>query len=247
MAMAVATATVAPVTPSRVVVIDDDRRQATALARQLRSAGYRVNQFRALQFLAQLDAGSVKPPDLIVAEIVSRDLEGLSLVVELRKRLETPILIYTATRRLDDAPSALTLGADSIVRKPVDPAELAERIQALLRRAGPKDRGCRPAEGRQVRVGNLTLDPGRGRATLGEAPLHLTPIEFRLLFALASSPGQVVLHDDLARRVWGYPDAHTAPSISIHIQHLRAKFRRQLVSAPRIATVRRIGYTLIPI
>jgi DNA-binding response OmpR family regulator len=76
--------------------------------------------------------------------------------------------------------------------------------------------------------------------------IQLTPTECRVLLALARSPSQVLLHDQLAQRVWSYPNASTAPSLSIHIRSLRSKLRGQAAEAPRIATVKGVGYSLIP-
>jgi len=180
-------------------------------------------------------------------ELVFAEVDGMALIGGLRARVDAPILVHTASQRAGDAAAALVLGADGFVRKPCDPEEIAERASTLLRRSASAAGKAGPRAGSQaISVGSLTLDAARGRATVDGIAIHLTPTEFRVLLALACSPSQVVLHDQLAQRVWSYPNASTAPSLSIHIRSLRSKLRGQAAEAPRIATVKGVGYSLIP-
>jgi DNA-binding response OmpR family regulator len=223
------------------VVVDEDVAAAAALARGLDARGYRVTLCAARDLLQQV---ATRAPDAVVMEIAYRDLDGLALILELRARLGAPILVCSSTRRVDDAPVALAFGADGFVRKPCDPAELAERISVLVRRgAGPSS--SRLYQRSRLHVGSLVLNPRSGQASVAGTPVQLTPTEFRLLVALASTPGQVVRHDRLARSVWDYPDAHTTLRLSTHVQSVRAKLLRHDPGAPRITAVRKVGYALL--
>jgi DNA-binding response OmpR family regulator len=234
-----------PVTHA-LVLVDDDNQFAEIFAQYVTAQGHSLKYVSARQMLADMDAGSPAPADLIITEVVFTELDGLWLLVQLRERLGRPILVHSGSRRTDDAAVALRLGADAFVRKPCEPAELLERVKAVLRRTSSRTRETSSrADSRPVIVGNLRLEPARGRASVDGASIHLTKTEFGLLLALATSHGQIVRHDELAQRVWRYPNARTAPSISVHIQNLRAKLRRTSPMAPNIASVRAVGYRLI--
>lgn len=229
------------------MLIDADGQFATTFAQYVTSRGYSLRHASARQILADMNAGLLNPPDLIITEVDFKEVDGLWLVGHLRERLGRPILVHSASRRADDAPVALRLGADAFVRKPCDPAELLERVNAVLRRTrSTTNEASSRALIRPVIIGNLRLEPARARAWVDNTSLHLTKTEFEMLVVLATSAGQIVRHDELAQRVWSYPNARTAPSMSGHIQNLRAKLRRTSPTAPTIASVRALGYRLIP-
>src|SRR5262249_42187936 len=142
-----------------VLLIDEDRHLSASLARYLTAKGFRVTASDPRQVLPELDTGRTRAPDLIVTDLVFSDLDGMSLIAGLRARLDTPILIHTASQRIGDAAASLVLGADSFVRKPCDPEEVAERASALVRRGTAASKQSGPhTESRAIRVGSLTLD-----------------------------------------------------------------------------------------
>jgi two-component system, OmpR family, response regulator ChvI len=196
-----------PRTTHTLLLVDDDRGFAERFAQYVTASGYRLKYASATQALAELDAGSLIQPDLIITELAFMEVDGLWLVGQFLERLDRPILALSATRRTDDAPVALRLGVDAFVRKPCEPAELLERVNAVLRRTSSTTKEVRSrSDTRRVMVGNLRLEPARGRVTVDGAEIHLTKTEFGILLALATSGGQIVRHDDLAQRVWRYPE-----------------------------------------
>ena len=229
-----------------VLLIDDDRHLTNDLTRYFNTCGYAASSVHPRAALTGVRDGSLAAPLAIVMDLVFRDVDGLLLVDRLRHRFNCSILIQTATRRTRDAEVALYLGADSFVRKPCEPEEVFERVRALIRRRSSASAGETRSTAQPVTIGPLTLDAHRGRAMLGSAPLRLTPTEFRLLLSMASTPGEIVSHDGLARRVWNYPSASAAPSISVHVQNLRAKLAKHGSGAPAINAVRGLGYILVP-
>jgi len=190
-------------------------------------------------------------PDLIVLDLILPDSDGLVLCADLRAGTSAPILICSATVRRRDAALALRLGADAFVAKPFDTDEFRARVEALLRRRpAPKEPPARergePAErGDALRVGELQLDRGRRRVSLGGTTVAVTPVELRLLAALMSHPGDVLTRPDLVREVWGDLPVASDRTIDVHIRRLREKLAYGPVPAPPIVPVRGFGYRMI--
>jgi DNA-binding response OmpR family regulator len=227
-----------------ILLAEDDLVLAAMLVDGLRHAGYSVWHATSAAE-ATLLADEVSP-DLIVLDLILPDGNGLILCAELKARVGVPIVVCSASKRLDDPVLSLKLGADDFVRKPFRLPELLARIEAALRRAG-RGRATGPAEAappRQRRVGELVLDPARREARVGDRVLPLTPTEYRLLGALASRPTEVVTRDELARLIWGQRDAATDEALAVHMRRLRAKLDAEAPNGPTLATLRGFGYRL---
>jgi phosphate regulon transcriptional regulator PhoB len=181
-------------------------------------------------------------PDLVVLDLMLPGLGGLEVCRRLRAEPVTaslPIIMLTAKADEVDRVVGLELGADDYVVKPFSPKELVARVRAVLRRArNPGGSGAAV-----LRVGGLTLDPGRHLVTVDERPLTLTPKEFDLLQALLESAGRVLSREQLLSRVWGYTHAEEIESrtVDVHVRRLRAKLGDD---GRRIATVTGVGYRL---
>jgi two-component system response regulator MtrA len=134
----------------------------------------------------------------------------------------------------------LRLGADDYVPKPFSPAVLSARVQALLRRAGGK------AAVRVVRLHGLSIDLSSADVRRGDKSVHLTPIEFHLLSALARRVGQVLNARELIRAVHGHdsPEHEARNIVKVHVRHLRRKLEPQVDRPRYVLTVRGLGYML---
>jgi DNA-binding response OmpR family regulator len=216
----------------RVLVIEDDREMAEAVAVGLRRAKLAVDV--AYDGADGLDRALASDYDVIVLD---RDLPGLhgdevcgQLVgAGCRSR----VLMLTAAAQMDDLVEGLGLGADDYLPKPFDFPVLVARIGALVRRA-------QPALPPVLRHGNLTVDLARRRASRGSRPLDLAPKEFGVLELLLAADGRIVSAEELLDRVW---DANADPfthAVKITISRLRAK----LGDPPLIQTVAKAGYRI---
>jgi two-component system KDP operon response regulator KdpE len=228
-----------------ILVVGDDQESGPSLSEALAFGGYGV-QHAATGREARLLLRSARP-DLVLLELMLPDADGLVLLDDLTDGGRVPVVVCSRSRRKQDPVLALRLGAEDFLGRPVAEDELRTRVRAVLGRARTIGEGAHGRAAGAVHIGELEIDHVRRLVRLSGAPLQLTPTEYRVLTALASRPGEVIPHDDLARLVWGYPDTRTSRTIHVlhaHICRLRSKLRGQQLVAPRIVAVRGFGYTL---
>ena len=144
--------------------------------------------------------------------------------------------MLTARTETVDVVVGLELGADDYVTKPFEMPELAARVRAVLRRAGP------PREAGAFSLGELEIDPAAFQARRAGADLGLTTTEFRLLLALATHRGQVLSREQLLEQVWGYDYLGDSRLVDVAVQRLRAKVEDDPTRPQLIETVRGVGY-----
>ena len=214
----------------RVLVAEDERRVAQALARGLRREGMAVDV--AYDGAAALDKARLHPYDVVVLDRDLPLLHGDEVCRSLRAdESASRVLMLTAAAGLDDLVGGLALGADDYLAKPFAFAELLARLRALARRSHP----ALPAT---LRSGDLELDPARHTVRRAGRPIELTPKEFAVLEALLEAGGAVISNDELVERVW---DENADPfTNSVRMAVLR--LRRKLGDPPVIETVKGAGY-----
>jgi two-component system, OmpR family, response regulator VanR len=216
----------------RVLVVEDERPLAAALARWLRRQGMAVDV--AHDGEAALAKARFVPYDVVVLDRHLPVVHG----DEVCRRLvagsgETRILMLTAADSTDELVDGLDLGADDYLVKPVVLAELAARLRALARRSAS------PAPP-VVERGDLTLDPGARSVSRAGRPVKLTPREFDLLEALLRADGRVLNTDTLRRRLW---DERFEPFDNT-VRVTLGRLRRKLGDPPLIETVTGSGYRI---
>lgn len=223
----------------KILIVDDEPKMVELARAYLERDGYRVVEAgdgrQALEVFRKVS------PDLIVLDLMLPEMDGLEVCREIRRTSDVPIIMLTA--RDDDADKliGLEIGADDYITKPFSPRELVARVRVVLRRvrpAGPVQSGGRLAHG------ELVLDQERVEASCHGQPLPLTLTEFRILAALAASPGRVLsrsqLLDALGETYEGYER-----TIDVHIKNLRRKMKAAGAGKGcNIATVHGLGYKL---
>jgi two-component system response regulator VanR len=214
----------------RVLVAEDERRVADAVARGLRREGMAVDV--AYDGAAALDKARLHHYDVVVLDRDLPVMHGDEVCRTLRDEdNESRLLMLTAASGTEDLVDGLSLGADDYMAKPFAFAELVARLRALARRANPS----RPPT---LRAGELELDPARHTVTRAAKPVELTPKEFAVLEALMAAGGAVVSNDELVERVW---DENADPfTNSVRMTVLR--LRRKLGNPSVIETVKGAGY-----
>ena len=227
---------------SHILVVDDDERIRSLLGKFLRKSGYMVSLARdaaqARRLLAGLDF------DLIVLDVMMPGEDGLALTRDLRRRIDTPILLLTAKGETEDRIAGLESGADDYLPKPFEPRELLLRIAAILRRV-PVVEMTQP---KFLTLGALRYDTEKGELWQGDQPLRLTGTEAALMRRLASSRGQPVsraeLVEDLGRGT-GDEGENSERAIDVQITRLRRKIETDPREPRYIQTVRGTGYMLV--
>jgi DNA-binding response OmpR family regulator len=174
---------------------------------------------------------------LIVLDIMLPKLDGFEVCRQLRARND-PVAILMLTARDEDIDKilGLELGADDYLTKPFNPRELVARVKAILRRERKAS-----ADEKPIFLGELTIDPARREARLGERSLDLRTQEFDLLLTLAGHPGRVFTREQLLQQAWGFDFYGQTRTVDVHIAHLRKKMDSGSV---KIETVTGVGYKL---
>jgi two-component system response regulator MprA len=221
----------------RVLIIDDDRALRDALRRALTLAGYEIDTAPSGE--AGLTRLAEERPDAVVLDVGLGGMDGLEACRRLRAAGDRiPVLMLTARDSVDDRIDGLDAGADDYLVKPFDVGELKARLRALMRRANDADV---PAGG--LSFAGLRLDPGRHGVVVGEAFAELTRTEYQLLELLMRHPRQVLTHDVIYDRVWGYDFGPASNALRVYVSYLRRKLEH--AGAPSmIRTVRGVGYML---
>ena len=183
-------------------------------------------------------AGSASP-DLIILDLGLPDVAGEAVAAEVRRSSGTPILMLTARASEEDRIRGLELGADDYVTKPFSPREVVLRAQVILRRTA----AAGPAGGLSFGDGDLVIDEGRHEATVRGEPVELTPTEWGLLTALATTPGRVYSRLELLNRVRGY-EFSSERAVDSHVKNLRRKIERDPRDPRIVETVLGAGYRL---
>jgi two-component system OmpR family response regulator len=175
--------------------------------------------------------------DLLVIDRMLPGIDGLSLIAQLRKTdVATPVLIISALGDVDERVRGLKAGGDDYLTKPFALAELAARVEALLRRP-PQTRAT------VLKVGPLSLDLIDRVARRGDRAIELLPREFRLLEYLMRRPGQLVTRAMLLEGVWRYRFIPETNLVDVHIGKLRRKIDDER-EASLIQAVRGQGFML---
>jgi len=218
----------------RILVCDDDPQILRALRLVLRGAGYEVLTSTTAD--EALDRAAVGGPHAAIIDLMLPDRPGIEVCRELRNWSELPIIVLSAVTEEDAKVRALQSGADDYVTKPFAPAELVARVQAVLRRAG------RSATEPTIEADGLVIDLAGHAVRLDGQDVHLTPLEFALLRALALNRGLLMTHRKLLTEVWGPEYADATPLLRTHIANLRRKLQAGSERPRFIRTDSGIGY-----
>lgn len=224
---------------SRVLIVEDDAAIRRFVRQALEEAGHQVFEAEALQ-RGLIEAGTRKP-DLLVLDLGLPDGDGVDLIRDLRGWSSVPVIVLSARTGDDDKIAALDAGADDYLIKPFSVGELMARVRVALRRRGnaPTD-----AAG-PLHFGECELDLARRLITRAGEPVHLTPVEYRLLATLAAHEGQVLTHRQLLRAVWGPNSVEHGHYLRIYMGHLRRKLEADPARPAHLLTETGVGYRFI--
>jgi DNA-binding response OmpR family regulator len=226
----------------RILVVDDEPSVHDVARGYLEREGYEV--VSAMSGIDGLVMAQTMEPAVVVLDRMLPDMTGEELCVAVRRASDVAIVMLSAKASEGDRIHGLELGADDYLVKPFSPRELVARVAALLRRTRPLQAVATATPDVSIDDGRLRVDVERHQAVVDGAPVDLTPCEYRLLMALAQTPGRVYSRFELINRVQGYDYEGYERTIDAHVKNLRRKIESDPGKPRYIVTVHGVGYRL---
>jgi two-component system KDP operon response regulator KdpE len=226
--------------PSPVAILIEDERQIRRFVRTaLEGEGWVVHEAETMT-QGLTDAGTRKP-DLIILDLGLPDGDGVDFLRDLRGWSTVPVIVLSARVNEHEKIAALDAGADDYLTKPFGVGELLARVRAASRRR--RDLGL--SAGAIFEFGDVKVDLSLRLVHKGDNPVHLTPIEYRLLSLLVANAGKVMTHRQILREVWGPSHAEDGHYVRVYMGHLRQKLEDDPAQPKYIVTETAVGYRLV--
>jgi two-component system KDP operon response regulator KdpE len=221
----------------RLLAIEDDAQIQRFLRAALEAHGH------ALEIAASGAEGmrqaTLRQPDVIIVDLGLPDMSGLEVISRLREWFRRPIIVLSARSHENDKIAALDLGADDYLTKPFGIGELLARLRVAQRHLAVRDGAAQEA---RITAGNLRIDFAAHRVQRDGIDVHLTPIEYKLLTALARHRGKVMTHRQLLREVWGAAHVESPQYLRIYMRALRHKIETEPARPQHLLTEIGVGY-----
>jgi two-component system OmpR family response regulator len=220
----------------RVLLVEDDKKIASFISKGLKEAGFATDH--AEDGVDGLHLALNEPYDAAIIDIMLPSLDGLSLIEELRrKKINTPIIVLSAKRSVDDRIKGLQIGGDDYLTKPFSFSELLARVQALIRRSSGV------SEPNMLEVTDLSMNIITREITRGDRKIELQPREFSLLEYLMRNKGRVLSKTMILEHVWDYNFDPQTNVVDVLVCRLRNKVEKDF-EHKLIHTIRGVGYVL---
>lgn len=227
----------------RVLMIDDDLKLCRLVKEYLGAMGFAVDTSHTgpdgLRRVTETNY------DAVILDVMLPGMNGFEVLKQIRGISPVPVLMLTALGDESDRIVGLEMGADDYLPKTFSTRELLARLRAVTRRSRLTSSGDGAVANEAITVRDLKIDPAARSATLNDQPVHLTALEFDLLFCLARSVGRVMDRDRLLDEVAGRNYDVFDRSIDVHISSLRRKLNDDPKNPSYIKTVRSVGYVLV--
>ncbi len=227
----------------KILVVDDDREIVKVLSKLLELEGYEV--YGAYDGMEALEVLTRSQIHLILLDVMMPKLDGLSTLMEVRKRQNIPVMILSAKTEESDKVLGLSMGADDYVSKPFQTAELMARVRSLLRRYMTLGDVKRQQEDNSLlKTGGLVLDiKGRTLFVDGEK-VRLTATEYKITEFLMQHMGQVFSAEEIYARVWNEDAFAVENTVMVHIRRIREKIEIDTKNPKYLKVVWGIGYKM---
>lgn len=220
-----------------IVVIEDDAPIRRFLRSTLEAEAFTV--FETGSGREGLQLAATRKPELLILDLGLPDMDGIDVIRDLRTWNQIPVLVLSARDAENEKVAALDAGADDYLVKPFGTAELLARVRVALRHARRGDDGEA-----MFSFGDVRLDLAARLVQKGNAEIHLTPIEYRLLTTLVAHAGKVLTHRQLLREVWGPNSVEHSHYLRIYMAQLRQKLENDPARPRHLLTETGVGYRL---
>jgi DNA-binding response OmpR family regulator len=224
---------------SRVLVVDDDKEIAEAIAIYLKQEGiFAELAFDGQEALEKLGIGNYQ---LIIMDIMMPRLDGIKAILKIREERNLPIILVSAKSEDIDKIFGLNMGADDYITKPFNPLELIARVKSQLRRYTTLGSVPEKKEG-ILATGSLIMVIPDKTVTVDGEEIRLTPIEFKILQLLMQNLGRVFSIDEIYSRVWQEENINGENTVAVHIRRIREKIEINPREPKFLKVVWGIGY-----
>ena len=229
---------------TNILVVDDEQEIADLVEIYLVSDGYKVfKASNAQDGLAILDKEDIH---LVLLDIMMPGMNGLEMCKKIRETNNIPIIMLSAKSTDLDKILGLGTGADDYVVKPFNPLELTARVKSQLRRYTQLNPNSNVHESskNEISIRGLTINKDNHKVTVYDEEIKLTPIEFDILYLLASNAGKVFSTDEIFEKVWNEKVYEANNTVMLHIRRLRGKMKEDEHQDKIITTVWGVGYKI---
>ena len=229
---------------TNILVVDDEQEIADLVEIYLVSDGYKV--FKASNAQDGLDILNKEDIHLCLLDIMMPGMNGLEMCKKIRETNNIPIIMLSAKSTDLDKILGLGTGADDYVVKPFNPLELTARVKSQLRRYTQLNPNSNVHETvkNEISIRGLTINKDNHKVTVYDEEVKLTPIEFDILYLLASNPGKVFSTDEIFENVWNEKFYEANNTVMVHIRRLRGKMKEDERQDKIITTVWGVGYKI---
>ena len=228
---------------TKILVVDDEKEIADLIEIYLVSDGYKV--YKAYNAADGLDILAKEDIKLVLLDIMMPGMDGLAMCRKIRETSNIPIIILSAKSTDLDKILGLGTGADDYVTKPFNPLELTARVKAQLRRFTQLNPGSDKGKPEtEIQIRGLVINKENHKVVVYGEEVKLTPIEFDILYLLASNPGRVFSTDEIFERVWNEKVYEANNTVMVHIRRLRGKMKEDTRTEKIITTVWGVGYKI---
>lgn len=213
----------------QILIVEDDRPLARGLQIALQQQGYTVNHVEKGKDC--LHVITTNQPDIVVLDLGLPDMDGLTVLQQVRKKSSSlPVILLTARDSIDDKVQGLDCGADDYLSKPFEMTELLARLRVLERRLGT-------VKSALITIGDVSLDTTTHTVNVQNRELELPRREYMLLKTLMESAGKILTRATLEARLYSWGEEVCSNTLEVHIHHLRKKLGTDFIK-----TVRGVGY-----
>lgn len=224
----------------KILIVDDDREIVDLLEIYVQNEGFKA--VKAYDGVEAYQKFLNEEPDCMIIDIMMPRMDGLELVNKVREESQVPIILLSARTSDVDKIKGLTKGADDYVVKPFNPLEVIARVKSLMRRSAYHQEHT--VESGEIEIGPLKINREQHTVVSDDgAQIHLTALEFGILYLLASHPGRVFSADEIFERVWEQEILVPSKTVMVHVSHLRDKLE-DATGEKIVQTVWGVGYKI---
>lgn len=227
-----------------ILIVEDDKAIQNLLAATLDANSYQC--YTAENGEQAIFCATARRPDILILDLGLPDVDGVEIIQKIRTWSGCPIIVVSARSEDQDKITALDAGADDYLTKPFSMEELLARIRVAQRKIAELNRNA-AAESSIFVNGGLSIDYGAAAVSIDGAPIHLTPMEYKLVCLLAKNVGRVLTHSYILKELWGEAYESDVPSLRVFMATLRKKIEKDTAHPRYIRTHVGVGYQMLRI